>query len=300
MQNISFIIGDIGSVTNEVIVFIDEADKYAPALEMIQSLAGLSDKLKVIYTGSNLENMKVQNAATGRKCFFDLYPINFREFLKASAKDNELKYFDGVSLGDKNYSEMFHNELNRSFEVYVRLGGLPRILDGYIDPKTAVQPISQLMADLVTTIEDNVKSVLDDKAALHEYEGVLRKLAMLSMETLKFSKLQVQHVKRNEAKRLVGKTVGAQVEYVLKSPFFIALDVKTTRGDTKSLESCAVFEKDLEYLVKVNREQVSINHQFVARVPALDISRKIPLVTIPHYLSSRLPELLRGGGMSDI
>lgn len=370
LQNMSFITGDIGSVTNEVIVFIDEADKYAPALEMIQSIAGLSDKLKVIYTGSNLENIKVQNAATGRKCFFDLYPINFREFLKASAKDNELKYFDGVSLGDKNYSEMFHNELNRLFEVYVRLGGLPRILDGYIDPKTAVQPISQLMADLVTTIEDNVKSVLDDKAALYEYEDVLRKLAMLSMETLKFSKLQVQHVKRNEAKRLVGKTVGArvahkirlfesetdlskyiifdsgvlnyllngseimlsriseinlaiqyetavgneligalpsrddvfywkskrgaQVEYVLKSPFFIALDVKTTRGDTKSLESCAVFEKDLEYLVKVSREQVSINHQFVARVPALDISRKIPLVTIPHYLSSRLPELLRG------
>lgn len=361
LQNISFVAGN-------AIIFIDEADKYPPSLEMIQNIAGMTDKLKVIYTGSNLENIKLKNAATGRKRYFDLYPITFREFLKAGSKFDELKYFEGVSLKEKKYSEMFHNELNRLFGVYIRLGGLPRIVDSYLDQKASNQPISQLMSDLVATIEENVKSVLDEKAGLYEYEDVLRKLALLSMETLKFSRLQVQHVKRNEAKRLVGKTVGArvahkirlfesetdlskyiifdsgvlnhllngseimqtripelnmaiqyetvvgneiiaglaarddifywkskrgaQVEYLLRSPFFIAIDVKSTRGNTRSLESCAVFEKELEYIVKISKEQVSADLEFEASIPALDTSRKIPLITIPHYLSSRLLEML--------
>lgn len=210
--------------------------------------------------------------------------------------------------------------------------------------------------------------MLDEKSSLYEYEDILRKLALLSLETLKFSRLQVQHIKRHEAKRLVGKTVGArvahkirlfeseadmskyiifdpgvlnyllngsdlmrakvpelnmaiqyesavgneiiaglpsrddifywkskrgaQVEYVLRSPFYVAMDVKRTRGDTKSLESCAVFETDLEFVVKVSRECVSLDENFEASVPALDLSRKIPLIIIPHYLSARLLELI--------
>src|SRR3989338_6467596 len=69
----SFIAGSIGKIKREVIVFLDEADKYPLSLELIQNLAGLSDKLKVIYTGSNLENILLKNAATGRKRYFDLY-----------------------------------------------------------------------------------------------------------------------------------------------------------------------------------------------------------------------------------
>lgn len=337
---------------------------------MIQNVAGLSDKLKIIYTGSNLENIKTKNAATGRKRYFDLYPITFQEFLKAYSKDNELKYLKEISLVNTKYSEMFHNELNWLFDVYIRLGGLPRIVDSYIDQKEGSQPIPQLLSDIIITIEENVKSILDEKASLYEYEDVLRKLAGLSMETLKFSKLQVQHIKRNEAKRLVGKTVGArvahkirlfnsgidlskyiifdsgvlnyllngseimqvripdlnmaiqyetavgneiiaglhsrddifywkskrgaQVEYTLRSPSFIAIDVKSTRGDTKSLESCAVFEKGLEHIVKVSREQIKFDRDFEAKVPALGISRKIPFITIPHYLSCRLLEMIKG------
>ena len=90
---------------------------------------------------------------------------------------------------------------------------------------------------------------------------------------------------------------GAQVEYVLRSPFFVALDVKSTRGDTRSLESCAVFEKDLEYIVKVSKEQLSFDKNFKAGVPTLGLSRKIPFITIPHYLSCRLLEILKEGNL---
>ncbi len=85
---------------------------------------------------------------------------------------------------------------------------------------------------------------------------------------------------------------GAQVEYLLRSPSFIALDVKSTRGVTKSLESCAVFEKEVDYSVKISMEPVSLNDSFNASVPALGLSRNVKLITIPHYLAGRLLEMI--------
>ncbi len=368
INNIGLLVGNLSKLSKPVVVFIDEADRHPASLEAIQIVAGLSDRLKVVYTGSNLENIMVKNAATGRKQFFDLYPVTFFDFLKAYSKDDVLAYWSGVSLNDKGHSEMFHNELNGLFDLYLRLGGMPKILDSFIDRRPGMQQISGIISNLVETIEDNIKMVLGEKAKLYEYEDVLRRIAILSTETLKFSKLQVRHVNRGEAKKIVNKTAGgrvvhkvrlyesgvdlskyilfdvgvlnyllngsdlvhqqitethlacqyetvvgteiisslptrddiyywksqrgSQVEFMLKSPALIAIDVKTTRGDTRSLDSCAVFEKDVDYLVKSSREPGRFDVEHTARIPALGLSRKVPLVVVPHYLSSRLLELI--------
>lgn len=364
LHNISLIVGDIEKIDVPVIIFIDEADRHPISLETIQTMASYSSKLKVIYTGSNLENVKVKNAATGRKQYFDLYPVSFSEFLSAHSKVEELRYFNEITLKDKICSQMFHDELNRLFDIYMRLGGMPKILSAYIDPKSESQTIQQLIVDLVQSIEENVKTVLEEKTHLYEYEDVLKKVALLSMETLKFSRLQVQHAKRADVKKLVNKTVGArvahkirlydsetdlskyiisdpgilnyllngsdlllnkiieknmaiqyetavaneiianlatrddllywkskrgaQVEFMLKSPHFIAIDVKSTKGDVKSLDSCAIFEKELEYIIKISKEMPSIDRGHIAKIPALELERSIPLITIPHYLASRI------------
>lgn len=61
-----------------------------------------------------------------------------------------------------------------------------------------------------------LKSVLRETAKLYEYEDILRKLAHLSMNTLKYTHLQVQHAGRREAKKLVAKTVGARVAHKIR------------------------------------------------------------------------------------
>lgn len=367
LYNISLSLGELTRLATPAIVFIDEADRYPISLEAVQTLAGWSNKLKVIYTGSNLENIQVRNAATGRRRYFDLYPITFREFLKAYSKDEELKYLEQVSLKDRLYSDMYHGRLTELFDLYLRLGGMPTILDSFIDIQSRTQPIPQLVSDLVSSIEENIKTVLEERSQLYEYEDVLRKLALLSMDTLKFSRLQVQHARRSEAKKLVNKTVGArivhkirlyetgsdlskyiifdagilnyllngsdllhqriaeahlaiqyetvvgneiiavlpsrddllywksargaQVEFMLKAPRFVAIDVKSNRGDVRSLDSCAIYEKDLEYIVKISKEPPSLYAGHVAKIPGL--SRDIPLITLPHYLGGRLKELMQ-------
>lgn len=368
LHNVSLLLGPLERLAAAAVIFIDEADRHPVSLETVQTMAGLSDRLKVIYTGSNLENIAVRNSATGRKRHFDLYPITFREFLRAYGKQAELAYLDGVSLDDKTFSEMHHRALNGIFEMYLRLGGMPRILDAFLDAKSDRGNIPGIIADLAGTIEENVKSVLGEKTALYEYEDVLRKLAILSMDTLKFSRLQVNRAGRGEAKRLVNKTVGArvahkirlwdsgtdlskyilfdtgvlnyllngsdllgskaidshmavqyetavgneliaalptrddlfywkskrgaQIEFMLRSPRLTAIDVKSTRGDVRSLDSCAVFEKEVECLVKVSKELPRRVPGHEARVAGVGASRKVELRTLPHYLSGRLLELL--------
>lgn len=367
-HNLTLAFGPQAQWKKPIIVFIDEADRHPVSLEAIQKLAGLSDKLKVIFTGSNLENIEVKNAATGRKRYFDLYPITFREFLNAYEKREELHFLESFSFDNPIVSEHFHFSLNDLFELYLKLGGMPKLLDTFIEKDPAKQPLPQLIADLALSIENNVKTVLGSKAQLYEYEDVLRKLALLSMETLKFSRLQVQHAGRNEAKKLVNKTVGArvahkirlfdvgrdlskyilfdggilnyllngsnllhqkvlsknlaiqyenvvgceiiatlpsredlfywksdrgaQVEFLLKSPCLMAIDVKASRGDLKSLDSCAVFEKELDLIVKMSREPPAWTPKHRSKITSLRLSRNTPLLTLPHYMACRLTELV--------
>jgi len=349
------------------IIFVDEVDRYPLVLEFIQTLAQFSEKMKFVLTGSNLENIVVKNAATGRKKNFDLFPVTFGEFVSALAGKEFADYLNGISLKSR-VTEYYHKKLNEFFSVYLRIGGMPRIVDAYVSGDVSIKSIPDLIKDLAVSIEENVKTVLGEKTRLYEYEDILRKMAFLSMNTLKFSHLQVQHAGRSEAKKLVAKTVGArvghkirlfdvekdlskyilfdcgivnyllngadvlnvrlverneailfetfvgteiiaelvtredlyywksenraEVEFMLKSPF-VGIDVKTRKGDNKSLNSFALAEKDAEYIVKICDAIPGVDEEYKAALPTERKKRNIPLIQIPHYLSGRLKELLK-------
>ncbi|QQR81516.1 MAG: ATP-binding protein [Deltaproteobacteria bacterium] len=213
IRNLEREIGSFDKLQKPWIIFIDEVDRFPKALEAVQTLATFSDKIKCVLTGSNLENITVENAATGRKKYFDLYPISFEEFL-ASSDDKCLKYYQEVEPSKQ--TDFYHTQLETYFETYLRLGGLPRLLDIYLTSPENKAEISNLIKDLATTIEENVKTVLGEKFQLYEYEDVLRKLVLLSMNTLKLTHLQVQHTSRKEAVKLVSKTVGARVAHKIR------------------------------------------------------------------------------------
>lgn len=365
IRNLEHTYGKLQKKSKPIILFIDEVDRFPIVLEMVQELAELSSKLKVILTGSNLENIQAVNAATGRKRYFDLYPITFSEYLHAIGRDNELNYLLDITL-DQEPTEFIHNELTILFEDYMRVGGMPRILDLFIEGN--VSEIPETVASLATTIEENVKVVLGEKNSLYEYEDVLRNLALASLDTLKYSRLQVNHAGRGEAKRLVNKTTGArvahkirlwdmekdlskfiifdvgilnyllngsfltqqtitldrlaimfetvvaqeliasfknrdelfywksprgaQVEFTLNHPIFAGIDVKSTRGDTKSLASFAVLEPEAEALIKVSKEPLRFISSYEAKVPNIPNNRKCPLIHVPHYMAFQIPRLL--------
>ncbi len=356
-----------------VFIFVDEVDHHPIAMEAIQSLAAFSEKLKIVYTGSNLENISVKNAATGRKHYFDLFPISFSDFLWAleqkKSSHQQLKLYNEITLDSRSITDFFHQQLSESFQTYLRLGGIPRLVDLYLEPQSDGLSLPDLIKDLAISIEENIKAILGEKSKLYEYEDVLRKLARLSMNTLKFSNLQVQHAGKREAQKLVAKTVGARVahkvrlytleqdlskyilfdcgftnyllngsdllgsvwgehsqatlcetfvgnelthqlttrddlfywksanraelEFCLRSPGLLGIDVKLNKGRNQSLNSFALFEKNASHLIKISNQKPEINKNYVASLPNFPGKRKIPLITIPHYLTGRLVSLIK-------
>lgn len=208
---------ELGNISKPAIIFIDEVDRYPNSLEAIQTLSQFTHKFKFVITGSNLENIVVKNAATGRKKYFDLFPITFDEFIRAGGHDKLLTLMDQISLARVDaISEFHHKQLSELFKIYLRIGGMPKIVAAYLGSPGEKETIPETIKDLAVSIEENVKTVLGDKSRLYEYEDVLRKLAQCSMNTLKFSHLQVQHAGRSEAKKLVAKTVGARVSHKIR------------------------------------------------------------------------------------
>lgn len=205
---------ETGLSQKPILIFVDEVDQYPLIMESIQTLAEFSDKYKFVFTGSNLENISVKNAATGRKKYFDLYPITFSEFLYTHDK-RLFSYYNSLSLREK-LTDYYHKKLSEFFKIYVRLGGLPKLVAAHLDPNLEKQSIPEIIKDLALSIEENVKTILGEKAKLYEYEDILRKLAFLSSNTLKISHLQVQHASRSEAKKIVAKTMGARVIHKIR------------------------------------------------------------------------------------
>lgn len=308
LKNLVLTYGRLEDLKVPLIVFIDEADRHPVSLEAIQKLAGLSRSLKVVYTGSNLENIQVKNAATGRKRYWDLYPLTFQDFLKASSRDKELDYLQNLSLKDSLHSEHYHHTLSEVFDLYLRLGGMPRVWQAFFEGSS----LPAVVTDLVTSIEEVAHKIrlFDSGSDLSKYilfdSGVMNYL--LNGSDLLRQKITSPHLAL-QYETVVGNEIiatlpsrddllywkskrGAQVEYLLKSPAFIAIDVKTNRGDLRSLNSAALHEEELDFLVKISREQILYQPDHLAKIPNQEGFRKIPLVRLPHYLAGRVRELI--------
>jgi len=80
------------------------------------------------------------------------------------------------------------------------------------------------------------------------------------------------------------------VEFLLRSPF-IGIDVKSNKGNLKSLNSLAIVEENLSCIVKISNEMPKIDFDHMAFLPNFDKKRKIPLLTIPHYLTHKLIDI---------
>jgi predicted AAA+ superfamily ATPase len=374
IANIERQVGSLAKRDRQVLLFVDEVDRHPRVMEAVQTLAQFSDGLKCIFTGSALENLSTENAATGRKAYFDLYPLSFLEYVSAK-NDRALEGFlqeADVSIAGADSSlhqatEFMHVQALAAFEEYLRLGGMPRLVASYLSGEGNAETLRYEVRDLVLSIEENVKLILGDKAKLYEYEDVLRRLVKLSLNTLRFTHLQVSHAGRSDAKRLVSKTVAARVahkvrlwgdegdlskyllfdcgvanyllagsdlmnakiqegdrailletvvgnslvnqlgvredllywksgnkaeiEFAFRAPFFGGVDVKSSSTTSRSLQSMALSEPDLDLAIVVTKGKLAFHADFEARLPSAREVRKIKLLKLPYYLVDRCLDL---------
>jgi hypothetical protein len=106
-------------------VFIDEIQYLDDPSRFLKLLFDEKrDKIKIIASGSSSFYIddKFQDSLAGRKLFFEIYPLDFEEFLIFNEEDGLLK------KQKKTNSKYYWKKLSKYWKEYCKFGGYPRVV----------------------------------------------------------------------------------------------------------------------------------------------------------------------------
>jgi len=89
-----------------------------------------SDALKIVATGSSAFYMdnKFKDSLYGRKKIFELYTLDFEEYLDFKNADHEMVEELRFIRNDNNYISLKRKEINNYFDDYLSFGGYPAVV----------------------------------------------------------------------------------------------------------------------------------------------------------------------------
>lgn len=138
------------TITRDTLIILDEIQLCPEALSSLKAIYETHPDYHIICAGSLLGIFFHRDFSfpVGKVEFLDLYPLTFKEFLKV---DNPglYKLFE---TNDINLFEPFHLELVNELKKYYYIGGMPEVVQTYLDLK---QDPSQAFAE-VRTIQNNI------------------------------------------------------------------------------------------------------------------------------------------------
>lgn len=139
-------------------IFLDEIQVKPEAIKAIKYLYDHYDA-KFFLTGSSsfyLKNLFPESLA-GRKIIFELFPLDFEEFMLF--KEKIKKFYPKFSQKDKNKNKIEHEKIKKLYEEYAEFGGFPQVVleDSYERKK-------EILAEIFTSyFEKDVQSLADFK-----------------------------------------------------------------------------------------------------------------------------------------
>ncbi len=129
-------------------IFIDEIQYLDDPSNLIKILVDHhSDKIKIFATGSSALNIKrkFKDSLVGRKITFEVYSLDFREYLLFKKEKNLKDVLDNYRAFDyfKPISNISHNKILNLYLEYAVFGGYPAVtlLKGYAEKKKYLDDI---------------------------------------------------------------------------------------------------------------------------------------------------------------
>ena len=118
---------------NTLIIF-DEIQECPKAVTSLKYFYENANQYHIITAGSLLGVAMHQGTSfpVGKVDFLDLYPLNFKEFLKALGEDNLI---DLINKNDINLITVFSDKLKIYLKQYMYIGGMPEVVETYIKNK---------------------------------------------------------------------------------------------------------------------------------------------------------------------
>lgn len=134
------------------ILFIDESQVSRRLGTYVRFMKETWKNTSVILSGSligELHNEDIRRPV-GRETFLEMWPFSFGEFLIAIGHDSLASAIKKYRVGEE-ISEQIHNRLLDDFDAYLKVGGLPAVIDSYKDSGNW----KDVIIDIYKTYEDD-------------------------------------------------------------------------------------------------------------------------------------------------
>lgn len=161
------------------------------ALDEIQTVPNLPSVVKYLYdhygikflmTGSSSYYLKnfFSESMAGRKAIFEMFPLNFGEFLDFRGTP----YRRRVTLEDMRFDPLEYNRLKNDYEEYILYGGLPNVV---LEPRLDVK--REILKDIYSSYVNIDIQTLADFRKMGELQRLLSMLALRIGNKLDYTKL---------------------------------------------------------------------------------------------------------------
>jgi predicted AAA+ superfamily ATPase len=196
-------------VPGKTLVFFDEIQSCPEAMSSLRFFYEKMPELHVAAAGSLLEFAleEIPSMGVGRITSLFMYSMSFIEFLNALGEHGLVTMLAKADL-ETPLDEAFHNRLVDRLKTYLTIGGMPEVVQRYVD--------SRDLLECQTVLDDLIVSFMDDfakykhKTSVERLEEVFRNIALQSGQKFKYSTID-KHVSSGLYKEALNLLVKAGV-----------------------------------------------------------------------------------------
>ncbi len=145
------------SIKKGGLVIFDEVQYCPKAREAIKYLV-LDGRFSYIETGSLIsikENtLNIQIPSEERR--IEMYPMDFEEFLLALGDTYTIEYIKNAFINKKSIDISIHKEIMKKFRKYLALGGMPKVLDVFLETNSYIEA-DLIKKDILSLYKDDLR-----------------------------------------------------------------------------------------------------------------------------------------------
>jgi len=137
----------------KTLIFIDEIQNAPQAVSSLRYFYEEEKRFYVLAAGSLLETLLHRQISfpLGRVEYMPVYPLSFIEFLNAFKEEKIIDLVNNIPIPD-----YVHDKLLKLFRLYTLIGGMPEIVQNYIENRDIVS-LSPVYDSLIISYKDDVE-----------------------------------------------------------------------------------------------------------------------------------------------
>lgn len=153
IEQLIFINGDVIKPEDTLIIF-DEIQECPDALNSLKYFNEDANEYHIIAAGSLLGiRLSKTSFPVGKVQFLNMYPMTFNEFLIADGLQNLVDYKNSINNIEQ-IPDIFFNRLTEKLKQYLYIGGMPEVVDSYINEKN-IKKVREIQNNILIAYEQD-------------------------------------------------------------------------------------------------------------------------------------------------